>query len=471
MIVKIQPPAERIINALMYNELKMSGPEGVLSDEDLKQYEDIDNTGHVLATRNVPELSSLENEFSRLRMLNRKNSRGQKVTNPGFHMSVNPADSEMSIPEQKVVDFVDALMQKLGYGDLPYRIYKHSDIGRTHYHIVTTRIGQDGKKINDSYENSRCNRISETLCKEYGFTLGLENENESQSKILPAKAQETPEKGVENPVRGANLIESPKPVKAASENEKRQKQIVPPYKHDSSVGVDNQLKAIHEDAMNWFFSTPEQYVAILKYRYNTSADIIGDELQFQGLSKNGDSAHEPRPEGELGINALEQVTERCLKSNMKKRKSQIERINKMASECAEKAQSWDEFKKMMSQKGIYTVISWSEENSPFGVTWLDRATRCAFKGSETAATIKWLKEIAEKKGWKITRDRRYEKKPRSSKKENNIKRLRHYSTDEGLKALSRIKAVGHTHGTTNSASHNTDRLKREDEEDRNDIII
>ena len=41
-------------------------------------------------------------------------------------------------------------MQKLGYGNQPYIVLKHSDIKREHLHIISLRIDENGKKINDS---------------------------------------------------------------------------------------------------------------------------------------------------------------------------------------------------------------------------------------------------------------------------------------------------------------------------------
>ena len=34
--------------------------------------------------------------------------------------------------------------------DRPYIVFKHTDIGREHIHIVSVQVAQDGRKINDS---------------------------------------------------------------------------------------------------------------------------------------------------------------------------------------------------------------------------------------------------------------------------------------------------------------------------------
>ena len=43
-------------------------------------------------------------------------------------------------------------MRKLGYGDQPYLVYKHTDIDRHHIHIVGSRVDENGKPLNDKFE-------------------------------------------------------------------------------------------------------------------------------------------------------------------------------------------------------------------------------------------------------------------------------------------------------------------------------
>ena len=52
------------------------------------------------------------------------------------------------------------MMEHMGYGKQPYFVYKHKDLDRVHYHVVSTRIDSvTGKKIKDNYEQEKMQRF------------------------------------------------------------------------------------------------------------------------------------------------------------------------------------------------------------------------------------------------------------------------------------------------------------------------
>ena len=116
MIVKIQPPSSMLEATLFYNERKADGKEGVRKeDEELLDKEN----GHIVATRNVADGKTLEEEFERLAILNSKKTRGRKLENPAFHMSVNPGPDDAPLSEAAIVSLVDEIMFKMGYEECP----------------------------------------------------------------------------------------------------------------------------------------------------------------------------------------------------------------------------------------------------------------------------------------------------------------------------------------------------------------
>jgi len=68
-------------------------------------------------------------------------------------------------------------MKHLGYGNQPYLVYKHADLERVHFHIVSTRIDSEtGKKIKDNYEKEKTQRFINDLEQKYQLTKDVNPE-------------------------------------------------------------------------------------------------------------------------------------------------------------------------------------------------------------------------------------------------------------------------------------------------------
>ncbi|MBN2836123.1 MAG: relaxase/mobilization nuclease domain-containing protein, partial [Candidatus Delongbacteria bacterium] len=74
---------------------------------------------------------------------------------------------------------IGKLIEHLGYGNQPYLVYKHADLDRVHFHIVSTRIDCDtGKKIKDSYEKEKTQQFIKGLEQKYQLT-----KDDTQEKV------------------------------------------------------------------------------------------------------------------------------------------------------------------------------------------------------------------------------------------------------------------------------------------------
>jgi hypothetical protein len=93
------------------------------------------------------------------------NNRTEKVV---FHASLNP-DPKDKLTNTQLAKIAKAYIDKLGYGNQSYIVLKHSDIRREHLHIISLRIDENGKKINDSYEVARLMKICKDLEQEFNL--------------------------------------------------------------------------------------------------------------------------------------------------------------------------------------------------------------------------------------------------------------------------------------------------------------
>ena len=75
----------------------------------------------------------------------------RRTTNTVFHASLNPSPEDRLTDEQ-LREIACEYMERMGYGNQPYIVFKHKDISREHLHIVSLRVDEQGQKISDSHE-------------------------------------------------------------------------------------------------------------------------------------------------------------------------------------------------------------------------------------------------------------------------------------------------------------------------------
>lgn len=100
-------------------------------------------------------------------------------------MSLNPAPEDR-LDDGQLAEIAGAYMERMGWGGQPYIVFKHTDIGREHIHIVSVQVAQDGRKINDSRRNERSVAVTEELEREYGLHPAKGRRREKGQGIVPA---------------------------------------------------------------------------------------------------------------------------------------------------------------------------------------------------------------------------------------------------------------------------------------------
>ena len=142
-------------NALLYNEQKVT--EGVAT--------------YFHSANTESSNPFLYDHNYRLNALLDIESRNTRSINKCLHISVNPSKSDSMVLDDKTIRLeIRKMMEHMGYGNQPYFVYKHKDLDRVHYHVVSTRIDKEtGKKIKDNYEQEKMQRFIQGLEQKYNL--------------------------------------------------------------------------------------------------------------------------------------------------------------------------------------------------------------------------------------------------------------------------------------------------------------
>ena len=92
----------------------------------------------------------------------------RRTEKPVIHLSLNPHPDDV-LSDEQLEAIGREYMDRLGYGDQPYVIFRHDDNARPHIHIVSLRIDEQGRKLRDYKEWERSTDICRELERKYGL--------------------------------------------------------------------------------------------------------------------------------------------------------------------------------------------------------------------------------------------------------------------------------------------------------------
>ena len=107
----------------------------------------------------------------------------RRTTNTVFHVSLNPSPEDR-LNDVQLGEIAREYMERMGYGEPSYIVFKHRDIAREHLHIVSLRIDREGRKLPHDFEARRSVEITRDLERKYGLHPSIKGQELQDRKGL-----------------------------------------------------------------------------------------------------------------------------------------------------------------------------------------------------------------------------------------------------------------------------------------------
>lgn len=264
-----------------------------------------------------------------------------KTKKPVLHISLNPHPDDR-LTEQQYEILAREYLEKLGFGEQPYVIYKHMDIDRHHIHIVTVNVNEQGKRLNQDFLFRRSKKITTEMEEKYNLHKA------QREKITPDM-----------------------PIKKVDPSGDIKRQVA------------NTVKMV---GMRYKFQTMGEYNAVLSL-YNirceqTDGRVNGREyhgLVYFATNDEGKVIANPFKASRLGKFA----SRTAIDSRFEKAKDKIDVAptrSKVADVLA-RATDKEDFTAKLKDCGIDVVFRYTDEGRIYGVTFIDHNTMTVLNGS------------------------------------------------------------------------------------------
>lgn len=336
MIAKIGRSGN-LYGALAYNQLKVDNENGQILF-----------ANKIIETANGHySVAQLAQSFAPYLIANRNT---EKHT---LHISLNP-DPNDKVSDDKFREMAEQYMREMGYGEQPFVVFKHTDIDRSHIHIVSVCVDEEGKKISDKFEKMRSMDVCRELEKQHGLIPATDKEHKQNDKIF-------------------------RPLD---------------YQNGD---VKSQIASVVRHLPKYYkFQTLGEYNALLSL-FNITTEKVEGELHGQlrqgllyiPLNEKGERAGHPFKASlfskNAGLPALELHFTKC-KTDLKD--SPTKQTLQSAVTIALKSTT-DElgFKRQLAEQGINVVVRRNDTGRIYGMTFIDHNSKAVWNGSRLSKEL------------------------------------------------------------------------------------
>lgn len=305
----------------------------------------------LLLAQNYPMKNAEQTADLRLKYLLKLASLNSRASVNAVHISLNFAPGE-DFEKEKLQEITKEYMRGIGFENQPYLIYKHTDAGHPHLHIVTTNIELEGRRIPlHNIGKLKSEPTRKAIEKEFG--------------LVPAESQ-----------KQGLFIAKPVAISRLDYG-----------KSETKRAIGNVLQYVLKNYK--FTSLPELNAVINQYRIvadrgrEESRIFKNRGLVYRVMDDQGNKVGVPIKASSFYFKATLNSIESKYESNAMKRKNHIKSIRSAIDLTMVKmsGKSFDEVIKSLEKQGIATVKRVNQDGKLYGITFVDHRTKCVFNGS------------------------------------------------------------------------------------------
>ena len=266
---------------------------------------------------------------------------------PVIHISLNPHPDD-SLTDEQFSAIAWEYIEKMGYANQPFIVYKHEDIDRHHLHIVTLAVDERGKKINDGNNFYTSTRILKELEQKYG--------------LIPAQMRKEKE-----------VFRLQKVCYGDGENLKKQ-----------------LVSVIRPAAKFYHCPSFKEYRALLS-TYNICVEEVKGEMYgkpYNGLvyfatDDKGKKVGNPFKASLFGKAVGYEALQKSFKASKEKLKEKhlTPKTKEVVAGALRRSATKEDFRTNLHHKGIDVLFRENEQGRLYGITFIDQNNGCVVNGS------------------------------------------------------------------------------------------
>ena len=270
-----------------------------------------------------------------------------RTTNTVFHVSLNPSPED-KLTDEQLREIANEYMQKMGYGNQPYIVFKHKDIDREHLHVVSLRIDENGRKLSHDYEARRSMDILRSLEQKYGLHPSVKGQEQTDREGL--RKVNYPEGNVKQQV--SSVVRSClRNYKCSSYGELRT------LLEQFNVSVEERTGTI--DGRN--------YAGIVYGAMTEDGYGVGTPFKSSKIGKD------------VGYRALQKYYEKS-KCQLKE-EGALDRLRQCVRDAMSPYNTRDEFRRLLKADNIDAIFRINPVGRIYGVTFIDHKAGIVANGS------------------------------------------------------------------------------------------